>query len=222
MAAEIFAKIGDIKDESLFTKHKTRSRCSRSHGIAKLRIIRLGKRGKPIIILNPADPPMIMRDTIFCAIPDAAADRDAIGASRSCHDRRRGRRRPTCPATGSLNEPQFDDPSINSGRPRRCVTTFCSKWRVPGDYLPPYAGNLDVMSRGSDQGRRGNRRSLWRRPTSGQAAHHCAKEHGQWLSTSTSPSSEALSFDCYGTLIDWEAGIAAVLAPWAARAGPRR
>src|SRR5205085_3530041 len=30
---------------------------------------------------------------------------------------------------------------------------------------------------------------------------------------------EALSFDCYGTLIDWEAGIAAVLAPWARRCG---
>ncbi|MFC7959140.1 haloacid dehalogenase type II [Rhodococcoides kroppenstedtii] len=30
---------------------------------------------------------------------------------------------------------------------------------------------------------------------------------------------DALSFDCYGTLIDWEAGIAAVLAPWAAEAG---
>jgi 2-haloacid dehalogenase len=29
----------------------------------------------------------------------------------------------------------------------------------------------------------------------------------------------ALSFDCYGTLIDWEAGIAAVLVPWAARNG---
>ena len=26
---------------------------------------------------------------------------------------------------------------------------------------------------------------------------------------------EALSFDCYGTLIDWEAGISAVLVPWA-------
>ena len=26
---------------------------------------------------------------------------------------------------------------------------------------------------------------------------------------------DALSFDCYGTLIDWEAGIAAVLGPWA-------
>jgi FMN phosphatase YigB (HAD superfamily) len=39
---------------------------------------------------------------------------------------------------------------------------------------------------------------------------------------------EALSFDCYGTLIDWEAGIAAVLGPWARSrgvgdpAGPRR
>jgi putative hydrolase of the HAD superfamily len=29
----------------------------------------------------------------------------------------------------------------------------------------------------------------------------------------------ALSFDCYGTLIDWEAGIAAVLAPWARESG---
>jgi 2-haloalkanoic acid dehalogenase type II len=30
---------------------------------------------------------------------------------------------------------------------------------------------------------------------------------------------EALSFDCYGTLIDWESGIAAVLEPWAIRCG---
>jgi 2-haloacid dehalogenase len=30
---------------------------------------------------------------------------------------------------------------------------------------------------------------------------------------------EALSFDCYGTLIDWEAGLAAVLGPWARRRG---
>uniref|UniRef100_UPI0004630972 acetaldehyde dehydrogenase (acetylating) n=1 Tax=Mycobacterium sp. UM_WGJ TaxID=1370120 RepID=UPI0004630972 len=38
------------------------------------------QRGKAIIILNPADPPMIMRDTIFCQIPEDA-DRDAITAS---------------------------------------------------------------------------------------------------------------------------------------------
>ena len=33
---------------------------------------------------------------------------------------------------------------------------------------------------------------------------------------------KALSFDCYGTLIDWEAGIAAVLRPWADEAGLNR
>ena len=30
---------------------------------------------------------------------------------------------------------------------------------------------------------------------------------------------QVLSFDCYGTLVDWEAGISAVLAPWAAEQG---
>ena len=30
---------------------------------------------------------------------------------------------------------------------------------------------------------------------------------------------DALSFDCYGTLIDWEAGIASALRPWAAGGG---
>ena len=32
---------------------------------------------------------------------------------------------------------------------------------------------------------------------------------------------EALSFDCYGTLIDWESGIAAALLPWLEGSGVR-
>lgn len=77
------------------------------------------KRGKAIIILNPADPPMIMRDTIFCAIPEDA-DRDAI--AKSIHDVV-AEVQTYVPGYRLLNDPQFDDPSINSGG-QALVTTF--------------------------------------------------------------------------------------------------
>jgi acetaldehyde dehydrogenase len=97
-------------------------------------------RGKAIIILNPADPPMIMRDTIFCAIPEDA-DRDAI--TKSIHDVV-AEVQTYVPGYRLLNEPQFDDPSINSGG-QALVTTFVEV-EGAGDYLPPYAGNLDIMT----------------------------------------------------------------------------
>jgi acetaldehyde dehydrogenase len=98
------------------------------------------KRGKAIIILNPADPPMIMRDTIFCAIPEDA-DRDAI--AKSIHDVV-AEVQTYVPGYRLLNEPQFDEPSINSGG-QALVTTFIEV-EGAGDYLPPYAGNLDIMT----------------------------------------------------------------------------
>ncbi|KUI35428.1 acetaldehyde dehydrogenase (acetylating) [Mycobacterium sp. IS-1496] len=98
------------------------------------------RRGKAIIILNPADPPMIMRDTIFCAIPEDA-DRDAI--ARSIRDVV-AEVQTYVPGYRLLNDPQFDDPSINSGG-QAVVTTFVEV-EGAGDYLPPYAGNLDIMT----------------------------------------------------------------------------
>ncbi|HJT94396.1 MAG TPA: acetaldehyde dehydrogenase (acetylating) [Mycobacterium sp.] len=98
------------------------------------------KRGKAIIILNPADPPMIMRDTIFCAIPEDA-DRDAIAQSISDVV---AEVQTYVPGYRLLNEPQFDDPSVNSGG-QALVTTFIEV-EGAGDYLPPYAGNLDIMT----------------------------------------------------------------------------
>lgn len=97
-------------------------------------------RGQAIIILNPADPPMIMRDTIFCAIP-TDADREAIAAS--IHDVVK-EVQTYVPGYRLLNEPQFDEPSINSGG-QALVTTFVEV-EGAGDYLPPYAGNLDIMT----------------------------------------------------------------------------
>jgi acetaldehyde dehydrogenase len=97
-------------------------------------------RGKAIIILNPADPPMIMRDTIFCAIPEDA-DTDAI--AKSIHDVV-AEVQTYVPGYRLLNEPQFDPPSVNSGG-YATVTTFVEV-EGAGDYLPPYAGNLDIMT----------------------------------------------------------------------------
>ena len=95
-------------------------------------------RGKAIIILNPADPPMIMRDTIFCEIPEDA-DRDAI--TRSIREVVADVQT-YVPGYRLLNDPQFDEPSIVNGG-RHVVTTFVEV-EGAGDYLPPYAGNLDV------------------------------------------------------------------------------
>lgn len=97
-------------------------------------------RGKAIIILNPAEPPMIMRDTIFCAIPEDV-DTDAI--AESIH-RMVGDIQHYVPGYRLLNEPQFDPPSVISGGMAK-VSVFVEV-EGAGDFLPPYAGNLDIMT----------------------------------------------------------------------------
>ncbi len=96
--------------------------------------------GKAIIILNPAEPPMIMRDTIFCAVPPDA-DRDAITESVQAMVRAV---QEYVPGYRLLQEPQVDEPSAAT-RGRTKVSIFVEV-EGAGDFLPPYAGNLDIMT----------------------------------------------------------------------------
>jgi acetaldehyde dehydrogenase len=97
-------------------------------------------RGKAIIILNPVEPPMIMRDTVFCAI-SSDADQDAITESvlSMVADVQE-----YVPGYTLKAEPQFDAPRAEwAGNGR--VAVFLEV-RGNGDYLPEYAGNLDIMT----------------------------------------------------------------------------
>jgi acetaldehyde dehydrogenase len=107
-------------------------------------------RGKAVIVLNPAEPPMIMRDTVFCLIGDA--DHDAIRASVA---EMVAEVQQYVPGYRLKQEVQFA--SIPAGEPVHTllppgaepVTTKVTVFlEVEGaaHYLPAYAGNLDIMT----------------------------------------------------------------------------
>jgi acetaldehyde dehydrogenase len=98
------------------------------------------QRGKAIIILNPAEPPVVMRDTVFCAIP-ADADRDAITGSVVSMVAEVAR---YVPGYVLRADPQYDDPRPGWDGWAR-VAVFLEV-RGNGDYLPDWAGNLDIMT----------------------------------------------------------------------------
>ncbi len=107
-------------------------------------------RGKAIIILNPAEPPMLMRDTVLALVGDA--DQEAIRASVK---EMAARVAEYVPGYRLKQEVQFtpvaaDEPvhtllPEGAGPVTTKVTVFLE---VEGaaDYLPAYAGNLDIMT----------------------------------------------------------------------------
>jgi acetaldehyde dehydrogenase len=112
---------------------------------AALRNVGGAGHGKAIILLNPVEPPMIMRNTVFCAIPAQATEpgplRDAITASiEAMADTVRG----YVPGYTLRAQPQYDPPSPN-WRGMARVGVFL-EIRGRGDYLPDYAGNLDIIT----------------------------------------------------------------------------
>jgi acetaldehyde dehydrogenase len=107
-------------------------------------------RGKAIIILNPADPPLIMRDTVLCLIGDA--DQEAVRASV---EQMVARVAEYVPGYRLKQQVQFTpigpDEPVHTLLPDGAdpVTTKVSVFlEVEGaaHYLPAYAGNLDIMT----------------------------------------------------------------------------
>lgn len=83
---------------------------------------------------------MLMQDTVFCAIHEEA-DRDAVAASIADMIASVAS---YVPGYRLRAEPQFDDPTPVSGGLAR-VAVFIEV-EGAGDFLPPYSGNLDIMT----------------------------------------------------------------------------
>ena len=90
------------------------------------------KKGKAIIIINPAEPPMMMRDTVHC-LTETTPDQAAI--TQSIHDMIAEVQK-YVPGYRLVNGPVFDG---------NRVSVFLEVEGL-GDYLPKYAGNLDIMT----------------------------------------------------------------------------
>jgi acetaldehyde dehydrogenase len=105
-----------------------------------LEVIGQAQRGKAIIILNPADPPIMMRNTIY-VIPADDFDRDAVIASIR---RMEAEVQEYVPGYHLKNDPIFDVQDTPWGQ--KTVIVMLLEVEGAGDYLPRYAGNLDIMT----------------------------------------------------------------------------
>jgi acetaldehyde dehydrogenase len=117
-----------------------------AHGIE---LVGGATRGKAIIILNPAEPPLIMRDTVFCLIGDA--DPEAVTNAIVEVVDAVARYVPGYRLKQQVQITPVDAASLTTLPPE---LTADVRWKVStflevegaADYLPPYAGNLDIMT----------------------------------------------------------------------------
>jgi acetaldehyde dehydrogenase len=108
------------------------------------------QRGKAIIVLNPAEPPLIMRDTVFCLIGEA--DHEAIEQSITAMAADVAAYVPGYRLKHRVQFTEISDDEpvhtllpLGALRPTHKVSVFLE---VEGaaHYLPAYAGNLDIMT----------------------------------------------------------------------------
>lgn len=104
---------------------------------------------KAVIVLNPADPPVVMRNTVFCVVEDATAD--TLGAIEDSVRQTVRDVREYVPGYELVQDVQFDAlhevwmPHLGRHVTGTQVTCFLQV-RGAGHYLPEYAGNLDIMT----------------------------------------------------------------------------
>ena len=90
------------------------------------------RKGKALVVVNPAEPPMMMRNTIYCLTddtPDEAAIRESVHQMI-------GEVQKYVPGYRLVNGPVFDGNKV----------AVFMEVKGLGDYLPTYAGNLDIMT----------------------------------------------------------------------------
>jgi len=90
------------------------------------------KKGKALCVINPAEPPMIMRNTIYC-LTEEEPDQERITASLMEMIEAVQR---YVPGYKLVNGPVFEGNKVG---------VFMEVAGL-GDYLPTYAGNLDIMT----------------------------------------------------------------------------
>ncbi|MEV0395299.1 acetaldehyde dehydrogenase (acetylating) [Polymorphospora rubra] len=112
-----------------------------------IEIVGGARHGKAVIVLNPADPPVVMRDTVYCFV-DGATSHDEVTRSVEAMV---ADVRAYVPGYRLKQQVQFDPvtvgylPSVDGPFEGLRVSVFLEVTGA-GHYLPDYAGNLDIMT----------------------------------------------------------------------------
>jgi acetaldehyde dehydrogenase len=111
-----------------------------------LEVIGGARRGKAIIILNPADPPIMMRNTIYVLLEsdevDEASIADSVEAMVTAVQA-------YVPGYRLKTPPVFEQRTTPDGT--KTMVAMLLEVTGAGDYLPQYAGNLDIMTASARQ-----------------------------------------------------------------------
>ena len=100
------------------------------------------KEGKAIIILNPADPPLIMRNTVYVVPEEDEVDEEVITDSVN---EVVAEVQKAVPGYQLKNGPTFDEQDTPWGEKKPVIMMFLEV-EGAGHFLPKYSGNLDIMT----------------------------------------------------------------------------